>query len=127
VTKLGKESLLKAEQSSDINCIAAAVFLQHRDVHQPLEFLSSASHPWLESDEGLITFRLGDMLESAAMWTIVGSTRTTRLSHFRVCGHFKMDGPHGRHLCLILTKALTALLRSAPSKLLDPPTRPAKS
>jgi hypothetical protein len=45
----------------------------------------------------------------------------------KVPTHFKMDGPHGRHLCLVLVKALIALLRSAPSKLLDPPTRPAKS
>jgi hypothetical protein len=81
-TNLDKKSLLKVEQSNDINCLAAAVFLQHRDLDQPLEFLSSASHPSLESDEGLITFRLGDMLESADMWTIVASTRTTRLSHF---------------------------------------------
>jgi hypothetical protein len=53
-TKLGKESLLKVEQSNSRT--AAAVFLQHRDVHRPLEFLSSASHPWLKSDEGLIAF-----------------------------------------------------------------------
>jgi hypothetical protein len=125
--KFGKESLLKVEQSSNINCVAAAVFLQHResDVHQPLEFLSSASHPWSEGDEGLITLMFGDMLELAAMWTIVGSTRTTRLPHAH--GHFKMDGLHGRHLCVVLVKALIALLRSAPSKLLDPPARPAKS
>ncbi|KAJ8590589.1 hypothetical protein M405DRAFT_157561 [Rhizopogon salebrosus TDB-379] len=65
------------------------------------------------------------MLEFAAMWTIVASTRTTRLPYFY--GYLKMDGAHGRHLCSVLAKALTALLRSAPSKLLDPPTRPAKS
>jgi hypothetical protein len=75
-TKHGKESLLKVERSNSRT--AAAVFLQHRDVHRPLEFLSSASHPWSERDEGLITLVFGDMLELAAMWTIVASTRTTR-------------------------------------------------
>jgi hypothetical protein len=94
-------------------------------VHQPLEFLSSASHPWSEGDEGLITLVFGDMLELAAMWTIIASTRTTHLPDFY--GYLKMDGPHGRRLCLVLAKALIALLCSAPSKFLDPPTRPAKS
>jgi hypothetical protein len=50
---------------------------------------------------------------------MIAWTRTIRLPHFY--GHFKMDGPHGRHLCLVLVKALIALLCSASSKLLDPP------
>ena len=42
----------------------------------------------------------------------------------RLYDHFEIDGPHGRHLCLVLpvlSETVSSFRRSAPSKLLDPP------
>ena len=61
------------------------------------------------------------LLELEAMQTI--TTMETPLLP-RLCDHFEIDGPHGRHLCLVLpvlSESVSTFRRLAPSKLLDTP------
>jgi serine/threonine-protein kinase SRPK3 len=61
------------------------------------------------------------LLESEAMQTIT-AMETPLLP--RLCDHFEIDGPHGRHLCLVLpvlSESVSTFRRLAPSKLLDTP------
>jgi serine/threonine-protein kinase SRPK3 len=61
------------------------------------------------------------LLELEAMQTIT-AMETPLLP--RLCDHFEIDGPHGRHLCLILpvlSESVSTFRRLAPSKLLDTP------
>jgi serine/threonine-protein kinase SRPK3 len=56
------------------------------------------------------------------MQTITASAKTPTLP--RIYDHFETDGPHGRHLCLVLpvlSETISSFRRSAPSKRLDPP------
>jgi serine/threonine-protein kinase SRPK3 len=64
----------------------------------------------------------GHLLELEVMQTITASTKIFLLP--RLHDHFEMDGPHGRHLCLVLpvlSESVSSFRRSAPSKSLDPP------
>lgn len=64
----------------------------------------------------------GHLLELEAMQTIAESTKTPLLP--RLHDHFEIDGPHGRHLRLVLpvlSESISSFRRSTPLKLLDPP------
>lgn len=64
----------------------------------------------------------GRLLELDIMQTITSSAKTPTLPRLR--HHFEMEGPHGRHLCLvlpILSESVRSFRLSVPSKLLEPP------
>jgi serine/threonine-protein kinase SRPK3 len=61
----------------------------------------------------------GHLLELEAMQTIT-AMKTPLLPRLR--DHFEIDGPHGRHLCLVLPvlgESVNTFRRSSPSKSLD--------
>jgi serine/threonine-protein kinase SRPK3 len=63
----------------------------------------------------------GDLLELEAMQTVT-AMKTPLLPRLR--DHFEIDGPHGRHLCLVLpvlSESVNTFRRSLPSKSLDTP------
>ena len=56
------------------------------------------------------------------MQTITETIKSPRLPQLR--DHFEIEGPHGRHLCLILpvfSESVSSFRRSAPLKLLNSP------
>lgn len=64
----------------------------------------------------------GYLLELEVMQTITASAKTPTLP--QLYDHFEIDGPHGRHLCLVLpvlSETISTFRRSALSKQLDPP------
>lgn len=63
-----------------------------------------------------------NLLELEIMQTITSSIKTPYLPRLR--DHFETEGPHGRHLCLVLpvlSDSVSNFRLSAPSKILDLP------
>ena len=63
----------------------------------------------------------GHLLELKILQTI--DTATDKCNLPRLVDHFEMDGPHGRHLCLVLpvlSETVDSFRLSAPSKSLEP-------
>lgn len=63
-----------------------------------------------------------NLLELEIMQTITATSKSPRLPQLR--DHFEIEGPHGRHLCLVLpvfSESVSSFRHSAPLKLLNPP------
>jgi len=63
----------------------------------------------------------GHLLELEVM-QVISASKSLQLPH--LYDHFEIDGPHGRHLCLVcrvLSEDVSSFRRSAPSKTLDTP------